>query len=102
MSRPLKILVVCGNGMGSSLLVKMSLEAILADMNVYAIVDGTSVSQASGMMYDAELVITSTAFFKGIESVIPAGKPVITCKNIFDKAELAEKVKAYVRTRKTS
>ena len=102
MARPLKILVVCGNGMGSSLLVKMALESILADLGVYAIVEGTSVSQASGMMYDAELVITSTAFFKGIESVIPAGKPVITCKNIFDKVELMEKVKAYIKTRKTS
>jgi PTS system ascorbate-specific IIB component len=97
MSKALKILVVCGNGLGSSLIVKMSLEAILADLNIYGIVEGTSVSQASGMMYSTDLVITSTSFFKGIESVIPKDMPVITCKNIFDRIELAEKVKAFAK-----
>jgi PTS system ascorbate-specific IIB component len=97
MSRALKILVVCGNGMGSSLLVKMSLEEILADLNIYGIVDGTSVSQAAGMMYNADLVITSTAFFVGLERSIPEGKPVITCKNIFDKVELRKKVQDFLK-----
>lgn len=99
MSKALKILAVCGNGMGSSLIVKMALESLLADLDVYGIIESTSVAQASGMMYWADLVITSTAFFKGIESVIPKDKPVITCKNIFDRVELGNKVKVFIKNR---
>jgi galactitol-specific phosphotransferase system IIB component len=102
MARPLKILAVCGNGMGSSLLVKMALESILADLGVYGIIESTSVSQAAGLIPWAELVITSTSFYKGIESVIPEGKPVITLKNIFDKVEMGERVKDYIKTRQES
>jgi galactitol-specific phosphotransferase system IIB component len=54
------------------------------------------------MMYSTDLVITSTAFFKGIESIIPEGKPVITCKNIFDRVELGEKVKEFIKNRDLS
>jgi ascorbate PTS system EIIB component len=97
MGKALKILAVCGNGMGSSLLVKMALESIMADLGVYGIIESTSVSQASGMMSWADLIITSTAFFKGIESVIPADKPVITLKNIFDKEEMGKQVSAFIK-----
>lgn len=97
MSKALKILAVCGNGMGSSLLVKMALEAIMADLNVYGIIESTSVAQAAGMMPWADLVITSTAFYKGIEHVIPEGKPVITLKNIFDKDEMGKRVAEYIK-----
>ena len=98
MGKALKILAVCGNGMGSSLLVKMALEEIMADLGVYGIIESTSVSQASGMMSWADLIITSTAFFKGIESVIPEGKPVITLKNIFDRVEMGERVSDYIKS----
>ncbi len=95
--KSLKILAVCGNGLGSSLIVKMILESVLADLGVYGIVDSTSVAQASGMMPFADVIITSTAFYKGIESAIPADKPVITCKNILDKEELGRKMQELIK-----
>ncbi len=97
MGKTLKILAVCGNGLGSSLLVKMALEQIMADLKTYAIIESTSVSQASGMMMWPNLVITSTAFFKGIESIIPEGMPVITLKNIFDKEEMGKRVTEFIK-----
>lgn len=96
MPRALKILVVCGNGLGSSLIVKMMLEKVLNDLNVFGIVDSTSLSCAAGMMPGNDLIITSTAFYKGLERSIPEGKPVITCQNIFDKVEMTQKVQDYV------
>lgn len=95
--KTIKFLAVCGNGLGSSLIVKMILEGVLADLNVYGIVDSTSVSQAAGMMPFADVIITSTAFYKGIESVVPKDKPIIICKNILDKEELSQKVKDLIR-----
>lgn len=94
--KSLKILAVCGNGLGSSLIVKMILEGVLADLNVYGIIESTSVSQAAGMIPFADIVITSTAFFKGIEGVLPADKHVITCQNILDKEELGRKMQEMI------
>ena len=94
--KSIKILAVCGNGLGSSLIVKMILESVLAELNVFGIVESTSVAQAGGMIPFADIVITSTAFYKGIESVLPEDKLVITCKNILDKEELGQKVQAMI------
>lgn len=95
--RSIKILAVCGNGLGSSLIVKMILESVLAELGVYGIVESTSVSQAAGMIPFADIVITSTAFYKGIESVIPEDKLLITCKNILDKEELGRKMQEMIK-----
>ena len=77
--KTIKFLAICGNGLGSSLIVKMILEGVLADLNVHGIVESTSVAQAAGMIPFADVIITSTAFYKGVESVLPEDKPVITC-----------------------
>jgi PTS system ascorbate-specific IIB component len=95
--KSLKILAVCGNGLGSSLIVKMILESVLAELNVYGIVESTSVAQANGMIPFADVVITSTAFYKGIENMLPEDKPVITCQNILDKAELSQKMQEMIK-----
>jgi PTS system ascorbate-specific IIB component len=95
--KSLKILAVCGNGLGSSLIVKMILESVLAELNVYGIVESTSVAQANGMIPFADIVITSTAFYKGIENMLPEDKPVITCQNILDKAELSQKMQDMIK-----
>ncbi len=96
-TRTIKFLAICGNGLGSSLIVKMILEGVLADLNVRGIVESTSVAQAAGMIPFADVIITSTAFYKGIESVLPKDKPVITCKNILDKEELTKRVTEVIK-----
>ena len=97
MAKAIKFLAVCGNGMGTSLIVKMTLESVLNDLNVYGIVDSTSVAQAAGEMPFADVILTSNAFYKGIEHVIPKDKPVIICKNILDKNELIPLVQKVVK-----
>lgn len=91
--KTIKLLAVCGNGLGSSLIVKMSLEEVIEELQVNAIVESTSVAEAAGMMPFADIIITSTAFFRGIEDRIPEGKPVVMVKNLLDKTELAAAVK---------
>ncbi len=49
---PLKILTVCGVGMGSSLMLRMSVEEVLKRMGVAAKVEATDVSSARGMKAD--------------------------------------------------
>ena len=83
--------------LGSSLIVKMILENVLAELKVYGIVESTSVAQANGMIPFADIVITSTAFYKGIENMLPADKLVITCQNILDKEELGRKMQEMIK-----
>ncbi len=99
MSSSLKILVVCGHGLGSSMIVKMMLESVLADLGVRGIVESTSVAQAAGMMTFSDVVITSTAFYSAIEDRIPEGKPVICVKNIIDREELTRAVEEFMNNR---
>jgi PTS system ascorbate-specific IIB component len=91
--KTVKLLAICGNGLGSSIIVKMSLEEVLEDIKVNAIVESTSVAEAAGMMPFADVIVTSTAFYKGVADRIPAGKPVVVVKNLLDKQELSSAVK---------
>lgn len=91
--KTIRLLAVCGNGLGSSMIVKMSLEEVIEDLKINAIVESTSVAEAAGMMPFTDVVITSTAFFNGIKDMIPAGKEVVTVKNLLNKAELGQAVK---------
>jgi PTS system ascorbate-specific IIB component len=97
MGKAIKMLAVCGNGMGSSLIVKMTLESVLSDLGVYGIIDCSSVAQARGLIPFSDVIITSTAFYSGIKDMIPEGKPVITCQNILDKKELTESVQKFIK-----
>ncbi|RPI81629.1 MAG: PTS sugar transporter subunit IIB [Chloroflexi bacterium] len=97
--KTVKLLAVCGNGLGSSLIVKMSLEEVIEEMKVNAIVESTSVAEAAGMMPFADIIITSTGFYKGIVDRIPEGKPVVVVKNLLDKQELGRAVKEAIENK---
>lgn len=92
--RVIKILAICGNGLGSSLLVKMALESVLEELNVYGVVECTSVAEANGMIPFADFIITTPVFIKSVE--IPAGKPVAILTNLLDRKILIAKVKEVI------
>ena len=77
---PLKILTVCGVGMGSSLMLRMSVEEVLKKMGVAAKVEATDVSSARGMQ--ADVIVGQglhTAEFEGRAPV------VVGISNFMDK-----------------
>ncbi len=94
--RVIKILAICGNGLGSSLLVKMALESVLEELNVHGIVESTSVAEAAGLIPFNDLIITTPVFFRSIE--VPPDKPVALLTNLLDRKALTEKVKEVITT----
>jgi ascorbate PTS system EIIB component len=100
MARALKLLAVCGNGLGSSLIVKMALDSLFAEEKVQAVVECTSVAQAAGMIPFVDAVLVSKGFYNGIKNVIPEGKKVIVLDNLLDKEELTKAVKALIDERR--
>lgn len=83
----MKILAVCGMGLGSSLLLRMQVEAALKELGIQgARVEVADVSTAKGMASD--LIITSPQF----EERLRGGVPVVAIKNYVDKQEIRIKL----------
>lgn len=85
----LKILMVCGAGLGSSFACQMSVESVLDEIGVEAKLDHCDISSASGM--NADIIISGKNFepqFKKFD---------LKCTQIFlnrlvDKGEIKEKL----------
>lgn len=58
----LKVLAACGNGMGSSLIIKMKIEKVLKEMGLECEVHHASVGQAKSDARNYDLVLVSHMF----------------------------------------
>jgi ascorbate PTS system EIIB component len=80
---PLRVLTVCGVGMGSSLMLRMTAEKALAELGVKARVEATDVSSARGMPAD---VILGQGMHT--EEFVGAAPVVVTISNFMDSDAL--------------
>ncbi|REB08566.1 PTS sugar transporter subunit IIB [Sporosarcina sp. BI001-red] len=78
-----KVLVVCGNGLGSSMIVEMNANAILKDLGLEASVSHTDLTTAK--TEPADLYIGSEDIVGSLED---GKKNIVMLKNIMDKKEL--------------
>lgn len=78
-----KILVVCGNGLGSSMIVSMNVQSILKDMNIEADVSHTDLTTAKTEA--ADLYIGSEDILGNIND---GTRNVALLNNLLDKKEL--------------
>jgi ascorbate PTS system EIIB component len=89
---PLQVLTVCGVGMGSSLILRMTAEEAFRDLGVLAKVEATDLSSAKGTKPDVILGQgMHTAEFEG-------GAPVvIAVTNFIDKEALKRQLEGPLR-----
>ncbi|WP_221563249.1 PTS sugar transporter subunit IIB [Alkalihalobacillus sp. TS-13] len=80
-----KILVVCGNGLGSSMIVEMNVNAALKDMGKEAEVSHTDLTTAK--TEQADLFLGSEDI---VDSLEDGKKNIVKLKNLMDKNELRE------------
>lgn len=67
----LKIITVCGNGIGSSLMLKMKIEEICAENNIQADVESIDFNAAQGKQADLIVTVKELASeFKGREVAV--------------------------------
>ena len=83
----LKVLAVCGFGVGSSMILKMKIEEVLKANNIQAEVFTTDVGSATSTPSD--IIFTSKELEKGIVEKVKV--PVVGIKNFIDKKEIEEK-----------
>jgi len=89
----MKIVAVCGMGIGTSVLLKMNAEKVLAKLGIDADVEAADMGVARGAAQTAEIVLTSEELAEELGDV-PA--EVIIINNFFDLDEITEKITAAV------
>lgn len=89
----MKIVAVCGMGIGTSVLLKMNAEKVLRNLGVDADVEAADIGVARGAARTADIVLTSSELAEEIGDV-PA--EVIVINNFIDLNELTEKLTPHV------
>ncbi|HKY88958.1 MAG TPA: PTS sugar transporter subunit IIB [Candidatus Limnocylindrales bacterium] len=87
----MKILAVCGMGLGSGLLLRMQAEKALRQLGVTADLEVADIGSARAMARTADLIITSNELAEQLGTVKPR---VVTITNFIDLDEMVRKLRA--------
>jgi len=94
----LKVLCVCGCGLGSSFAIEMSAKSVLQKLGIEADIDHTTVSEASSFKYDFILTQKMFADVLTADADDEQKKKVIILNKLTDKKEIEEKILAYINS----
>jgi len=91
----MKFLAVCGFGVGSSMVLKMTLDKVVKEMGIDASVENTDISTAKAT--DADAYFTSQELLNDLKGSVK--NPVYPVKKYMDKTEVQGQVEAYLASR---
>ncbi|MEW9032492.1 MAG: PTS sugar transporter subunit IIB [Planifilum fimeticola] len=84
-----KVLVVCSNGLGSSLMLKSNIQKVCEEKGIDVTVEHCDLGSAPSMVRDFALVVTSEGLAGELRGL---GVPVETIVNFISRGEVEEKV----------
>jgi len=90
----LKILTICGCGMGSSVILRLNTEKILKELGVQAKVEVSDITTGKGAARDADLILISNELSSLLKDI---DRPVIELTNFVNKTEIKEKLENYLK-----
>ncbi len=85
----MKIIAVCGMGIGTSVLLKINAEKVLKMIGVEATVEAADMATARGAAFDAQIVLTTPEL---VESLKGLNAEIIPIDHFFDLEELNVKL----------
>lgn len=85
----MKIVTICGAGIGSSAILKVNAERVLARLGIEADVVAADIATVATVAADAQVILTSPEF---VEAIGKTFADVVVVQNYFDTAELTEKL----------
>ena len=94
MSNRIKILAVCGMGVGTSILLKLQLDKVTKALDIIADVELADISTARGLAVTADLIVTSNELVDRIGDVTA---PIIAVTNFMDLEALTEGVRSALK-----
>lgn len=86
----MKIVAVCGMGIGTSVMLKMNIENAMNELGIDADVEASDISTAKGAAGSADLVLTSEELAHELQGL---DCPVVVVDNFFDNDEILEKLR---------
>lgn len=89
----MKILAVCGMGLGTGLVLRMQAEKALKELGIAADVEVADIGTARALAASADLILTSEELAEQLGTVKPK---VITISNFIDLREMVTKLKAAI------
>ncbi|UKE83867.1 PTS sugar transporter subunit IIB [Pectobacterium colocasium] len=96
----LKVLCVCGCGLGSSFAIEMSAKSVLKKLGIDAEINHTTISEASAFRYDVILTQKIFADILTSDANEDERKRIIILNKLTDKDEIEEKILAYIQAHK--
>ena len=84
----MKLLAVCGMGIGPSVLLKMNAEKVLRTLDIEATVDATDLATAQARR-DAQIILTTPDLVDKLQG-LPA--EIIAIEHFFDLEEITQKL----------
>ena len=87
----MKIVTICGAGIGSSGILKVNAERVLRRLDLEAEVVAADISSIADVAADAQVILTSAEFVDAIGTTFAQ---VIVIENFFDTEELMLKLEA--------
>jgi len=86
-----KIVTICGAGIGSSGILKVNAERVLKKLDINATVTAVDLASLADAARDAQVILTSAEF---VEAIGKTFADVIVIENYFDTEELTRKLEA--------
>ncbi len=87
----MKIVTICGAGIGSSGILKVNAERVLRKLDIEATVVAADLASVAAVAADAQVILTSSEF---VDAIGKTFADVIVIENYFDTAELTNKLEA--------
>ena len=87
----MKIVTICGAGIGSSGILKVNAERVLRKLAIEATVIAADIASVQVVAADAQVILTSAEF---VEAIGKTFADVIVVENYFDTEELRAKLEA--------
>lgn len=85
----MKIVAICGAGIGTSAILKVNAERVLDRLGLDAVVTASDVASLASMAADAQIILTSPEL---VDRIGPTNADVIVVDNYFDLDELEQKL----------
>lgn len=89
----IRAIAACGNGMGSSQMIKMKIDKVFKKLGVPASITHNSVGAAKNDATNYDVVFCSLNFVKDFSNAAKRGTIIIGLKNLLSEQEIEEKIK---------
>lgn len=92
--KPVRILAVCGNGQGSSMMMKMKIKGYLDKKGIPNVMDSCAVSDYRSRLESVDIIVSSKHLSDQME--VPEGKYILGVQNMLNPASFGDELIALI------